>query len=54
MITEYVDFKESIVKAHHNREESPEAENHWMDLVMADDDKWQELINYIYAEEEEE
>ena len=53
MIIEYVDFKQSITKAYYERNNSPQAEDAWLDLLASDDDQWQKLIHFIYSDHDE-
>lgn len=56
MVMQYANYKESIIHAYYNNIKSPSpcAENNYYSLILEDDDKWQELVNYVYAEEKEE
>jgi hypothetical protein len=50
MICQYIAFKESIQQAHYNnlREPSEENQNALIKLILQDDERWQEMVNYIY------
>ena len=52
MITEYANYKQSIIKAYYERNNSPQAEEVWLDLINREDDQWQILINFIYSDED--
>jgi hypothetical protein len=58
LILEYTQYKEKIRDAYWYKEEclkqnKPNAEQaieQWIDLIAEDDDRWQNLINYIYQD----
>ena len=54
MILDYVDYRQSNTKAYYKRNNSTQAEEEWLDLVVGEDDEWQKLIHYIYQDEEDE
>lgn len=56
MICQYVAFKESIIHAYYDKtmKHSLCAEDRYYSLISDDDDKWQEIVNYVYADEKEE
>jgi hypothetical protein len=48
MFMRYIDFREDIV-----RQAVSGFTDELADKIMTDDDRWQEIVNYVYQEEEE-
>ena len=56
MIAQYTAYKELVVQSYYYNAMHPskEAQKQHHALVRGVDERWQRLVNYIYAEEQEE
>ena len=53
MICQYVAFKENVQQAYYQylKDKTEDNEDYWHSLLIQDDDRWQQVVNYIYQED---